>query len=580
MQMLERYKTLGAMLALGEFSVSELAVLSGVRERTVSTVLRRYPQYVEQIGAQPSGRRGGQPRRWQLRSGAREQLRSQLLELERLGAGPWIGERQDDSRDLPAALIAAEDVLLRLAPAAADREERAEFVKLAQAHVDAAGATRPEPARPDDSSAGELWEHHRRIVQLLMDLEEVEQPAMGATRRSVASAGQEIATDLLLVTGAVADQALTDAVRRRVRQLPLSLFAGPPAVPMTEMPADFVTAGIELVPPRMAGVLIDRRGRRLATKDLVLKDMELETVVSGAAALVAALQADIPRPVSANQQAALGFQLGAPVISGSGTVLFYHKAPPDPPGLVREVNWPDRQPLGPLLEQATRMPVVVENDANAYAAYELWFGTGLEMSRFAVVLIREGVGGSLVIGHQLFDGPMELGNLSVLPEKGRSCDCGSIGCLETTGGVHGILENIARNLRAKNLEMPDVDSVESASRLAEDSNPDIAEAAEKAFKDAGYANAKGIGIIVNFAHPHRVVLYAPPVMTETSNPAGAKFVAEVEKFRSYCHTVYEDCELVIRPLRPYDGAHGAALLAMERCFGVTPATAADTEPTR
>ena len=69
-------------------------------------------------------------------------------------------------------------------------------------------------------------------------------------------------------------------------------------------------------------------------------------------------------------------------------------------------------------------------------------------------------------------------------------------------------------------------------------------------------------------------------MTDTRNSAGAKFVAEVKKFRSYCHTVYEDCELIIKPLRPYDGAHGAALLALERCFGVTAATVADKELSR
>ena len=48
-----------------------------------------------------------------------------------------------------------------------------------------------------------------------------------------------------------------------------------------------------------------------------------------------------------------------------------------------------------------------------------------------------------MINNQLFDGPMELGNLSVLPDKvKRVCDCGSIGCLETTGGIHGILEAV------------------------------------------------------------------------------------------------------------------------------------------
>jgi len=123
--MLERYKTLGAMLALGEFTVADLAVLSGVGEPTVRTILRRDAEYIEQLGSEPTGRPGGQPVRWRLRSDARERLRGQLGELERLGIGPWLGESHSPAGTLPPGLVAAEDVLLRLVPAAPDFEERA-----------------------------------------------------------------------------------------------------------------------------------------------------------------------------------------------------------------------------------------------------------------------------------------------------------------------------------------------------------------------------------------------------------------------------------------------------------------------
>ena len=114
--MRERYRTLGAMLALGDFSVAEIAALAEVGESTVRTVLRREKDYVERMGPLPTGRPGGQPFRWRLRPGARESIRAVLQELESLGAGSWL----DDSSALAA------DRLLPPASATSDSGERAE----------------------------------------------------------------------------------------------------------------------------------------------------------------------------------------------------------------------------------------------------------------------------------------------------------------------------------------------------------------------------------------------------------------------------------------------------------------------
>ena len=326
--------------------------------------------------------------------------------------------------------------------------------------------------------------------------------------------------------------------------------------------------GIELLPCRIVGVLIDEHGTRLADEQLVLADMEVQAVVSGAASVTGTLMDAVPCAKAACGRVALGFQLGGPVDITTGTALFYHKAPPRSPGPIREIRWPDNQPLGQMLEEATGLPSYPDNDGNAYAMFQLWFGAGRETPRFAVVLISEGVGGGLVIGGRLFDGPMELGNLSVLPDKAdsaRACDCGSIGCLETTGGIHGILENVY------NYTGEAVGDVVAAADLAE--RYDTREA-RQAFKVAGEANAKGIGVIVNFARPHKVVLYAPSVMTEPGRAAAEEFLTEVQRFSSFCHPAYHrSTELRVEPLHPYDGAHGAALLALDRGFGIRPEAA-------
>ena len=201
----ERYKTLGAVLALGEFSVSELAELSGVREPTVRTILRRESTFVEQIGTQATGRRGGQLVRWRLQPAAREQLRAQLQELERLGAGPWLTDQHDHDVS-HAEIISAEDVLLSLASTTIDPVERTELIKLAEAQLDAANVSMAASHGAQASTANRSLDRDRRIVELLLTLEQVEQDTIA--RR-----------DRILQEARVQAEELTIEARSRARDL-------------------------------------------------------------------------------------------------------------------------------------------------------------------------------------------------------------------------------------------------------------------------------------------------------------------------------------------------------------------------
>jgi peptidoglycan hydrolase-like protein with peptidoglycan-binding domain/lambda repressor-like predicted transcriptional regulator len=103
--MRERYRTLEAMLALGEFSVADLAARSGVSASTIRTILRRESPYVEQIATESTGLHGGRPVRWRVRAETREHLSETLRELENSGAEPWPGEPQEAAQALPAARV-------------------------------------------------------------------------------------------------------------------------------------------------------------------------------------------------------------------------------------------------------------------------------------------------------------------------------------------------------------------------------------------------------------------------------------------------------------------------------------------
>jgi glucokinase len=90
-------------------------------------------------------------------------------------------------------------------------------------------------------------------------------------------------------------------------------------------------------------------------------------------------------------------------------------------------------PLRKLLEEATRLPTIVENDANVAAWAESRFGSGAGYDDIVCLTVGTGIGGGLILGGRLYRGKAgigaEVGHIIVNPE-GRSCGCGNNGCLE------------------------------------------------------------------------------------------------------------------------------------------------------
>jgi predicted NBD/HSP70 family sugar kinase len=100
--------------------------------------------------------------------------------------------------------------------------------------------------------------------------------------------------------------------------------------------------------------------------------------------------------------------------------------------LVNLPGW-EGVPLKALLEERLHLPVRVDNDANAAALGELWFGAGAGSPNLAYVLVDEGVGCGIIVDRQIYRGLAlavgELGHVTVEPD-GLPCRCGNTGCLE------------------------------------------------------------------------------------------------------------------------------------------------------
>lgn len=96
------------------------------------------------------------------------------------------------------------------------------------------------------------------------------------------------------------------------------------------------------------------------------------------------------------------------------------------------LGWRDIDLKAPI-EQATGIPVELENAANACAIAEASFGTHREMRDLVVVTVSEGIGTGIISSGRLVRGASglagEFGHVS-LDDRGPLCSCGRRGCWE------------------------------------------------------------------------------------------------------------------------------------------------------
>ena len=153
------------------------------------------------------------------------------------------------------------------------------------------------------------------------------------------------------------------------------------------------------------------------------------------------------------------------------------------------------------------MPVYIENDANAGAIAEKWWGSGRGYDSLAYVKLGTGVGSGLVINNEIYRGYSgsagEIGHTTI-ETNGRVCRCGNHGCLESYVGLPGILmdarEGLANDPDWKDrLEHLDLDMIIKA---AKEGN----EVCRKIIKNAGRYLGIGMANLVNLANPGLLIL--------------------------------------------------------------------------
>lgn len=162
------------------------------------------------------------------------------------------------------------------------------------------------------------------------------------------------------------------------------------------------------------------------------------------------------------------------------------------------------------LEDATGLPVVVDNAANACALYEMWFGKHTEEVNDLIALtISEGVGTGILINGQIVCGRTgmagEFGHVSI-NENGLKCHCGNYGCWEVyasnTATVNYYAQATSSSRNGKIQRGDSTPTFDDLLRLCDLNDTKAIEAIERMAHYLGI----GIAMLVTGFAPSRIVI--------------------------------------------------------------------------
>ncbi|MFE0964392.1 ROK family protein [Streptomyces fungicidicus] len=236
-----------------------------------------------------------------------------------------------------------------------------------------------------------------------------------------------------------------------------------------------LVAALDIGGTKIAGALVDRRGRLLVRAQRPTPARENGETVMGA---VEAVLGELTASPLWHRTGAVGIGSAGPVDASAGTV-----SPVNVPG------WRDYPLVARVRDAAGGLPVELIGDGVAITAAEHWQGAARGHDNALCMVVSTGVGGGLVLGGRLHPGPTgnagHIGHISV-DLDGDPCPCGARGCVERIASG----PNIARRALENGWEPgPDGDASAAAVAAAARAGDPVALAS---FARAARALAAGI----------------------------------------------------------------------------------------
>jgi glucokinase len=190
-----------------------------------------------------------------------------------------------------------------------------------------------------------------------------------------------------------------------------------------------LTVGIDIGGTKVLGGVVDATGRVLDRQRRITPGKSVQAVEDTIVEIVSIFQQQ--HDVGAVGIGAAGF-----VDATRAIVLF---SP--------HLAWRN-EPLRDSVMRRLRLPVLVDNDANAAAIAESRFGAAVGERQVLCITLGTGIGGALVIDGRVYRGANgmagEFGHMQVVPD-GRRCECGNRGCWEQYASGNALIRE-ARDL--------------------------------------------------------------------------------------------------------------------------------------
>lgn len=167
------------------------------------------------------------------------------------------------------------------------------------------------------------------------------------------------------------------------------------------------------------------------------------------------------------------------------------------------LEW-DKIPVREILEKRLGLPVFVENDANAAAFSELWYGPVEESNvrTLLFILVVEGLGTGLIINGELHVGSRlglgGFGHMSIDP-NGELCSCGRRGCWETFASERATVERYHRVTAKQGLPLVGLPDLITLANKND-------EMALESIRITGEYLGEGISNLVHGIYPETVVI--------------------------------------------------------------------------
>lgn len=215
-------------------------------------------------------------------------------------------------------------------------------------------------------------------------------------------------------------------------------------------------------------------------------------------------------------------------------------------------------PLRKILMEQLNLPIFVENDANAAAFSELWYGPLNEANirTLLFILVVEGLGTGLIINGELHVGSRlglgGFGHMSI-DLNGELCSCGRRGCWETFASERATVERFHRVTAKQGLPFASLSEIISLANKND-------EMALQSLKITAEYLGEGIS---NLAHG----LYPETVVIGGNITAAWSIIEPIINKRLKSRYIVSPNQITIRPAsvqRP--SLFGAIPIALQNCF--------------